>query len=128
LIRFGLIPLEVYDIQLSKQLNSNPDAQLIEFTTELLQNCLLTMHPITLLEDHVLVINALLKLQTPKAEELIQDLRNKMKGEESFTFVLLFAEWTRVCRHQMTSPILYKQFAKRVSLFRSVKKKIRENY
>lgn len=66
LIRFGLLPLEEYDIQLSKQLNNKADAKLIEFATELLQNCLLTMHPVTTLEDHVLVLNALKKLQTPK--------------------------------------------------------------
>ena len=68
LVKFGLIPLDEYDTQLSRQLNrETPDDHLIEFTTELLQNCLLTMHPVTTLEDHVLVVNALRKLKnTPK--------------------------------------------------------------
>lgn len=146
LIKFGLIPLEEYDIQLAKQLNKeNPDAQFIEFTTELLQNCLLTMHPITTLEDHVLAIHALQKLQTPKydmersvdrisilthiydlcrAEELLQDLRNRMDElyknrnalGDSFSLRLLLAEWTRVCRHNMANDTLYTQFAERVCL------------
>lgn len=123
LIKFGLIPLEEYDIQLAKQLNKeNPDAQFIEFTTELLQNCLLTMHPITTLEDHVLAIHALQKLQTPKAEELLQDLRNRMDElyknrnalGDSFSLRLLLAEWTRVCRHNMANDTLYTQFAERI--------------
>lgn len=67
LVKFGLVPLDEYDVQLARQLNKeNPDAQFVEFTTELLQNCLLTMHPITTLEDHVLTISALKKLNTPK--------------------------------------------------------------
>ncbi|KAI9261911.1 CCR4-Not complex component, Not1-domain-containing protein [Helicostylum pulchrum] len=118
LVKFGLIPLEEFDIQLAKQLNKEHiDLQLIEFTTELLQNCLLTMHPITLLEDHVLVINALKRLQTPKAMELIQDLKNRMvrnSQDDTFTLRLLLAEWTRVCRHSMSSNALYTHFAEKI--------------
>ncbi|KAI7871980.1 CCR4-Not complex component, Not1-domain-containing protein [Mucor mucedo] len=123
LVKFGLIPLEEYDIQLAKQLNKeHPDSHLIDFTTGLLQNCLLTMHPITSIEDHVLVINALKRSQSPKAEELIQDLKNSMiqsykncdSYSDSFTLRLLLAEWTRVCRHSMTSTAIYTQFAERI--------------
>ncbi|CEP19249.1 hypothetical protein [Parasitella parasitica] len=66
LIKYGLIPLEDYDVKLSKQLNHQPTDNQIEFITEMLQNCLLTMNPITSIEEHVLVINALMKLKSPK--------------------------------------------------------------
>lgn len=62
----------------------------------------------------------LTRLYFIRVEELLQDLRNRMadvykKQEDSLTLRLLFAEWTRVCRHTMTPHELYKQFAKRVS-------------
>ena len=61
-----MIPLEEFDVKLSKQLNHHPTDHQIEFVTEILQNCLLTMNPITSIEEHVLVINALTKLESPK--------------------------------------------------------------
>lgn len=66
LVKYGLIPLEEFDVKLSKQLNHDPTDQQIEFVTEILQNCLLTMNPITSIEEHVLAVNALMKLESPK--------------------------------------------------------------
>ncbi|KAK4521394.1 chaperone ATPase hsp78 [Mucor velutinosus] len=122
LVKYGLIPLEEFDVKLSKQLNHNPTEQHIEFVTEILQNCLLTMNPITSVEEHVLVVNALMKLESPKAVELIQDLENRSNQlykhlnpkNDSFSLRLLFAEWIRVCRINTTTNTLYKQFAQRI--------------
>ncbi|KAI8088056.1 CCR4-Not complex component, Not1-domain-containing protein [Gilbertella persicaria] len=122
LIKYGLIPLEEYDIKLSHQLNQQPtDNGLIEFITELLQNCLLTMQPITSIEEHVLVIHALQKLDSPKAKELIQDLEKKsneahrhLDQTNAFLFRFLFAEWTRVCRLHPANPAFYRQFSERI--------------
>ncbi|KAI8642573.1 CCR4-Not complex component, Not1-domain-containing protein [Parasitella parasitica] len=122
LIKHGLIPLEEYDVKLSKQLNQLPTDHQIEFMIEILQNCLLTMNPITSIEDHVLVINALMKLQSPKAVELIQDLENRSNQKykhlnpqnDTFSLRLLFAEWIRVCRVNTTATAFHKQFTQRI--------------
>jgi CCR4-NOT transcription complex subunit 1 len=52
-------------------------------------------------------------------EELMQDLKNRMAEvyktqEDSLHLRLLFAEWTRVCRHSMTSNALYRQFGEKI--------------
>ncbi|KAG1121280.1 hypothetical protein G6F42_012580 [Rhizopus arrhizus] len=114
LVKYGLIPLEEFDVKLSKQLNHDPTDQQIEFVTEILQNCLLTMNPIKWIEEHVLAGNALMKLESPKAVELIQDLENRSNQlykhlnpkNDSFSLRLLFAEWIRVCRISTTTNTL----------------------
>ncbi|KAI8357332.1 CCR4-Not complex component, Not1-domain-containing protein [Choanephora cucurbitarum] len=122
LIKFGLVPLEEYDVKLSKQLKQqSTDQSFIEFITELLQNCLLSVHPISSIEEHVLVIHTLQALDSPKAKELIQDLEKKanehhphLSQKDAFSFRLLFAEWTRICRIPHASPSLCQQFAERI--------------
>ncbi|KAI8367053.1 CCR4-Not complex component, Not1-domain-containing protein [Blakeslea trispora] len=122
LIKFGLIPLEEYDVKLSKQLKQHSsDQSLIEFITELLQNCLLSVHPITSIEDHVLVIHTLQTLDLPKAKEVLQDLEKKanenhphLSQQDAFSFRLLFAEWARACQLPHASPSLCQQFAERI--------------
>lgn len=52
-----------------------------------------------------------------RAMELIQDLKNRMvrsSQDDTFTLRLLLAEWTRVCRHSMSSNALYTHFAEKV--------------
>lgn len=60
--------MEEFDVQLSKRLNQQAidNNQFIEFVTELLQNCLLAVNPITSIEEHVLVIHALKKSASSK--------------------------------------------------------------
>lgn len=59
--------MDELDLKLSKQLNHARSPGLIEFVTELIQNCALAVHPVTFIEEHVLVINALKRISdSPK--------------------------------------------------------------
>lgn len=59
--------MDELDLKLSKQLNQNTnDARLVEFVTELIQNCALNIHPVTTIEEHVLVINSLKRIDSIK--------------------------------------------------------------
>lgn len=71
--------------------------------------------------------------QLCRAEELLQDLRNRMDElyknrnalGDSFALRLLLAEWTRVCRHNMANNTLYTQFAERVCLKDAKRKNVK---
>lgn len=62
LVKSGLIPIEEYDVQLSKQLENTTQIQLVEFSVELLNYCLFSSQPVTSIEDHLLTIKTLMKL------------------------------------------------------------------
>lgn len=61
LIKYELLPLEEYDVQLAKLINAKADS-VIEFAGNLMTICLISQDPITFLEDHILTISALHKL------------------------------------------------------------------
>lgn len=74
---------------------------------------------------YYIIITLYLLIYLKRAKELIQDLRNRMmhvykncnSQSDSFILRLLLAEWTRVCKHSMTSTDLYIQFAERVCIY-----------
>lgn len=61
LIRYELLPLEEYDVQLAKLINAKADS-VIEFASALMRLCLLSPNPSTFLEDHILTVSSLHKL------------------------------------------------------------------
>lgn len=61
LIRYELLPLEEYDVQLAKLINAKADS-VIEFAASLMRMCLLSQNPTTFLEDHILTVSSLYKL------------------------------------------------------------------
>lgn len=62
LIKSGLVRIEEFDTQLSKQLDQSQDPQLIEFAVTLLRLCMLMLHPISSIDDYLLTIRALTRL------------------------------------------------------------------
>ncbi|KAI9477922.1 MAG: CCR4-Not complex component, Not1-domain-containing protein [Benjaminiella poitrasii] len=120
LVKYGLMPLQELDVKLST--TENQDEQWVEFVTELLKNCLLSLRPLTSIEEHVLVIHALMEVDSPKAKSLIKELQNKFfekhsyvgSKKDAFEFRLLFAEWIRISSIPTTTPALFKQFAQRI--------------
>lgn len=62
LIKSGLVRIEEFDTQLSKQLDQSQDPQLIEFAVTLLRLCMFMLHPISSIDDHLLTIRALMRL------------------------------------------------------------------
>jgi CCR4-NOT transcription complex subunit 1 len=61
-IRYDLLPMEEYDTQLAKLIHAKADG-VIEFAANLMRICLLSQTPISFLEDHILTISALYKLE-----------------------------------------------------------------
>lgn len=126
LIRYELLPLEEYDIQLAKLINAKADS-VIEFAANLMRICLLSQNPITFLEDHILTVSSLYKLvkddEAPaNVSSLIEDLRKLI--EEPYAEIkhdldclelrMLMAEWIRLCQHPMATDDIYTTLAARV--------------
>ncbi|ORE18565.1 Not1-domain-containing protein [Rhizopus microsporus] len=120
LIKSGLVRIEEFDTQLSKQLDQSQDPQLIEFAVTLLRLCMLMLHPISSIDDHLLTIRALTRLDHALAKELIQELEGQWTAKyknpknDTFTLRLLFAEWIRLYKHALTANSTYHQFAKKI--------------
>ncbi|KAI8966968.1 CCR4-Not complex component, Not1-domain-containing protein [Mycotypha africana] len=116
LIYYGLLPLEQLDVKLSKNLKERRH-HYVDFIVALLRQVMLNWK-ITTMEEHVLVIHALMEQQEESAKRFITELKQQLteqyRNENAFTFRLLFAEWLRVCRVNETPSIMYKQFAKRI--------------
>ncbi|KAI9280484.1 CCR4-Not complex component, Not1-domain-containing protein [Sporodiniella umbellata] len=122
LIKLGLVPVEDYDVQLSKQLESTNQVLLVEYSAELLNHCLFNSHPMTSVDDHLLTIKALTKTNFEIAKELIQHLnvqwteryRAVNPNGDTFELRLLLSEWVRLYRHPLTTKNVYDQLAKRI--------------
>lgn len=126
LIRYELLPLEEYDVQLAKLINAKADS-VIEFAANLMRICLLSQNPITFLEDHILTISSLHKLvkndEAPASVvTLINDLGKLI--EEPYIDIkqttnclelrMLLAEWARLCQHPMSTDDIFLSLAGRV--------------
>ncbi|CAO3682706.1 unnamed protein product [Rhizopus stolonifer] len=122
LVKSGLIPIEEYDVQLSKQLENTTQIQLVEFSVELLNYCLFSSQPITSIEDHLLTIKTLMKLDHDIVKELTQHLKmqwterykNINPKDDTFALRLLLSEWIRLYKHTLTAKSIYNQFAKKI--------------
>ncbi|ORE23450.1 Not1-domain-containing protein [Rhizopus microsporus] len=114
LIRYELLPLEEYDVQLAKLINAKADS-VIEFAAGLMRLCLLSPNPTSCLEDHILTVSSLMNLvkndEAPASViSLIDDLRKAIEAPYSdikhdrldcLELRMLFAEWARLCQHPM---------------------------
>ncbi|CEP18731.1 hypothetical protein [Parasitella parasitica] len=131
LIRYELLPLEEYDVQLAKLINARADS-VIEFAASLMRICLLSpqSRPITFLEDHILTVSALYKLvQNEEAPavvvSLIADLQKLVRepyyeileqdsDADCLELRMLLAEWVRLCQHPMATDDIFNSLAQRV--------------
>ncbi|OAD02750.1 Not1 transcription factor, partial [Mucor lusitanicus CBS 277.49] len=124
LIRYELLPLEEYDVQLAKLINIKADS-VIEFAANLMRICLLSQSPITFLEDHILTISSLHKLvqndEAPAAVvSLIRDLKKLIEEpykeikQDCLELRMLLAEWVRLCQHPMATDDIFQSLAQRV--------------
>ncbi|KAL7319889.1 CCR4-NOT core subunit cdc39 [Mucor circinelloides] len=126
LIRYELLPLEEYDVQLAKLINIKADS-VIEFAANLMRICLLSQNPITFLEDHILTISSLYKLvQNDEAPATVLSLISDLKKliEEPYKEIkqnmdclelrMLLAEWVRLCQHPMATDDIFHSLAQRV--------------
>ncbi|KAI7901129.1 CCR4-Not complex component, Not1-domain-containing protein [Cokeromyces recurvatus] len=127
LIRYELLPLEEYDVQLAKLINAKADS-VIEYATSLISTCLLSQTPITFLEDHILTVSSLYKLvkndEAPaNVVALMNDLRKLV--EEPYKDVIkqnidclelrmLLAEWIRLFQHPMATDTIFTTLVERV--------------
>ncbi|EIE78480.1 hypothetical protein RO3G_03184 [Rhizopus delemar RA 99-880] len=122
LLKSGLIPIDEYDVQLSKRLEKTVEMQLVEFSVELLRHCLFVAQPITSIEDHLLTIKALMKSNHEGVKEFIEDLSSQWTvrykdvnpKDDTFTLRLLLSEWIRLYKHALTSKSVYDQFANKI--------------
>ncbi|KAI8368213.1 CCR4-Not complex component, Not1-domain-containing protein [Radiomyces spectabilis] len=127
MIRFELIPLEEYDVQLAKQLNTSKRALVMDFAADLLRICLLSHTPMTFLEDHILTMINLRKLAenneaSPKVIALLEVLQQSVeqpyhdikKDIDCLRLRLLLAEWTRLSQHPLAGESMYKTVAKKI--------------
>ncbi|KAI9476483.1 MAG: CCR4-Not complex component, Not1-domain-containing protein [Benjaminiella poitrasii] len=120
LIRYELLPLEEYDVQLAKLINAKADS-VIEYASNLIRTCLLTQTPITFLEDHILTVSALYKLvkndEAPASVvTLIDDLKKLVEkpykdiNKQDFDCLelrMLLAEWVRLFQHPMATDTIF---------------------
>ncbi|KAI8975394.1 CCR4-Not complex component, Not1-domain-containing protein [Mycotypha africana] len=137
LIRYELLPLEEYDIQLAKLINEKADS-VIEFAAELMRLCLLSLpRPISYLEDHILTLSALHKLVKNKEAptnvlSLFDDLRASVEqpyktliskeqekdsvgraAPDCLQYRMLLAEWVRLCQHPMAAGDIFNAVAQK---------------
>ncbi|CAO3623651.1 unnamed protein product [Cunninghamella blakesleeana] len=125
-IRCHLLPLEEFDVQIAKLIQINADI-VIDFTIELLRICLLSLNPITNLEDHILSISAL--KQHLKSDEsstrlidFFQELQQRMLSVypnikfnvSCLELRLLLAEWNRLYHHPIVNDNLLESITKRI--------------
>lgn len=126
LIRYELLPLEEYDVQLAKLINAKADS-VIDFATNLMRICLLSEQPVTFLEDHILTVSSLYKLvkndeASPNIIALIDGLRKQVeepykdikKDIDCLELRMLLAEWVRLCQHPMTTDDIFRTLAENV--------------
>ncbi|KAI7871343.1 CCR4-Not complex component, Not1-domain-containing protein [Spinellus fusiger] len=126
LIRYELLPLEEYDVQLAKLITVKADS-IIEFSTHLIRLCLLTNTPVTCLEDHILTVAALDKLvKEEEAPESVLLLMKNLKKQFSLPYEeiplkvdclelrMLLAQWIRLCHYPMGPQSLYSTLTQKV--------------
>ncbi|KAF7724662.1 hypothetical protein EC973_000834 [Apophysomyces ossiformis] len=127
LIRYGLIPLEEYDVQLAQMINTKAE-NAIEFAAYLVNVCVLSTTPVSFLEDHILTIAALRKLAEQNVApasvmSLMQGLRayieqpyaNVKRDVDCLELRMLFAEWVRLYQHPRSIDPLFRKLAKKIS-------------
>ncbi|KAG0175598.1 hypothetical protein DFQ28_005990 [Apophysomyces sp. BC1034] len=128
LIRYGMIPLEEYDIQLAQLINTRAD-NAIEFAAYLVNICVLSATPVSFLEDHILTVAALSKLNEhgeapPSVVSLMQSLKvyveqpyaDVKRNVECLELRMLFAQWIRLYHHPLSTEPLFRKLAEQISI------------
>ncbi|CAO3592130.1 unnamed protein product [Absidia cylindrospora] len=127
LIRCQLLPLEEFDIQLAKLIQTKADLA-SEFAADLVRICLLTPNPMTNLEDHILTVSTLRQQVTsgessPRVASFIQDLQQrvdevypsiKLEGINCLQLRLLLAEWNQLSQYPIANDTLLSGIVKRI--------------
>ncbi|KAI9496644.1 CCR4-Not complex component, Not1-domain-containing protein [Zychaea mexicana] len=124
---YDLIPMEEYDIQLSRLIRAKADG-VMDYAATLIRLCLLANNQDSVLEDHVLTVAALNQLvhdgeAPPSVLTVISDLRAqyekpymrvKSSGLDYLELRMMLAEWTRFCLHPLSSEAMLDSFASQI--------------
>ncbi|KAI8089351.1 CCR4-Not complex component, Not1-domain-containing protein [Halteromyces radiatus] len=127
LIRYQLLPLEEFDIQLAKLVQTKADLA-SDFAADLIRICLLTPNPMTNLEDHILTVSALrqqylLSESSSRVSSFIDDLQQRvdsvypninLKDINRLELRLLLAEWNQLSQYPIANDILLGGIVKRI--------------